>query len=237
VVESFAAVIFDFNGVLLWDNALQDASWRAFSTRVRGTPLSAGEMARHVHGRNNRYTLEYLAGAPLSRAESARLSEEKEQTYRAMCLALGDRFHLAPGAEDLLDFLVARAIPRTIATGSGKQNVDFFIERLHLGRWFDLAHIVYDDGTIAGKPAPDLYLAAAARLGIDPARCIVIEDSWSGMVAAQAAGIGRIYALLGDSGHARQETLPESVQVIDDLGAFDRSLLDGAGLPDGSAQP
>ncbi|MFN2104070.1 MAG: HAD family hydrolase, partial [Candidatus Promineifilaceae bacterium] len=129
----------------------------------------------------------------------------------------------------LLDFLVEREIPHTIATASGKGNVDFFVEHLDLGRWFDATKIVYDDGTMAGKPAPDFYLAAAQRLGLPPERCIVIEDSISGLRAAQAAGIGRVIALLGDGGHARRGQLPRGVQTINDLRDFDRTLLEQSG--------
>ncbi len=54
---------------------------------------------------------------------------------------------------------------------------------------------MYDDGTFPGKPAPDIYRIAAARLGRTPERCIVVEDSLSGIAAARAAGIGWIAAV------------------------------------------
>lgn len=225
MTQRFSGVIFDFNGVLWWDNTLQETAWRDFSAALRGYPLSDLEMAEHVHGRNNRYTLGYLSGREISDVEADRLSEQKEDVYRRLCLEQGDRFRLSPGADALLDFLVANGIPHTIATASGKSNVAFFIEQLHLDRWFDRALIVYDDGTLAGKPAPDFYLAAAARLGLEPGACIVIEDSLSGIRAAQAAGIGRVFALLGDGGHAHRGEFPDAVPILHDLTQFDRALL------------
>jgi beta-phosphoglucomutase-like phosphatase (HAD superfamily) len=221
----FSGIIFDFNGVLWWDNALQEASWRDWSADLRGYPLSDDEMTEHVHGRNNSYTQQYLSTAALTGAQAEQLSEQKEILYRRRCIALGQDFKLSPGAEALLDFLVEQEIPHTIATASGKGNVDFFVEHLDLGRWFDVTGIVYDDGTMAGKPAPDFYLAAAQRLGLPPEQCIVIEDSISGMRAAQAAGIGRVIALLGDGGHARRGELPQGVATLNDLRGFDRGLL------------
>ena len=204
-----AAVIFDFNGVLLWDGHLQDRAWGEFSAQLRGDPLSSEEMAMQVHGRYNRDTFEYLLGRPLDADELARLTEEKEQIYRGLCLAeracrspgdgghpqSDDGFRLSPGAVELLDHLVARGIPRTIATASGRGNVDFFFAHLDLDRWFDLERVAYDDGTLPGKPAPDLYLRAARALGQPPARCLVVEDSRAGIEAARRAGIGYVVAL------------------------------------------
>ena len=224
-LEQYSGLIFDFNGVLWWDNALQERSWRIFSAGRRGNPLSDLELAEHVHGRNNSYTQQYLSDRRLTAVEAEQLSEQKEIGYRRLCLELGEDFRLSPGAESLLDFLVANNIPHTIATASGKGNVEFFIDNLQLERWFDPALIVYDDGTMAGKPAPDFYLEAAARLNLPPGQCIVVEDSLSGIKAAQAAGIGRVIALLGDGGHAQRGEMPAGVTVIGDLSELDRSLF------------
>jgi beta-phosphoglucomutase-like phosphatase (HAD superfamily) len=224
-MKHYWGIIFDFNGVLWWDNALQERAWCDFSAGLRGYPLDEVEMAEHVHGRNNRYTLQYLSGRPLSAQEIEAFSDQKEDTYRRLCLELGEGFRLSPGAESLLDFLVAGGIPRTIATASGKDNVDFFTRHLRLERWFELSRIVYDDGTLAGKPAPDFYLRAADRLDLPPERCIVVEDSLSGLLAARAAGIGRVFALLGDGSHALRGEIPENVTVIRDLDELNRNLF------------
>jgi beta-phosphoglucomutase-like phosphatase (HAD superfamily) len=178
-------IIFDLNGVLWWDGALQEQAWAQFSSALRGWPLSPGEMALHVHGRNNHYTLEYLLSRPLVQGEVERLSEEKEAIYRQLCLTQGAGFRLSSGAALLLDWLAACGVPRAIATASGKANVDFFREHLGLDRWFGVEMIVYDDGTLPGKPAPDLYWRAAQVLGLPPSGCVVVEDSLSGLEAAR----------------------------------------------------
>ena len=225
----YQGIIFDFNGVLWWDNALQAQAWRRFSARVRGTPLSDEEMAVHVHGRNNPHTLSYLAGRPVEGQELARLIEEKEAIYRRLCLDLGGDFRLSPGAPALLDLLAAQGIPRTIATASGRANVDFFREHLGLARWFGPGQIVYDDGTLRGKPAPDLYLRAAAVLGRPPGRCLVVEDSRSGIEAARAAGIGCLVALGPRAEHEALRRLPGVDRVVEDLGEV-LAWLAGGGL-------
>ena len=219
------AIIFDFNGVLWWDGHLQDQAWKQFSAEKRGMPFSDQEMANHVHGRNNRYTLEYLLGEPVTGVKLDKLSVQKETFYRELCLAEGEDFRLSPGAGDLLDFLVANQIPRTIATASGKSNVDFFVVHLDLENWFELDHIIYDDGRRPGKPAPDFYLQAANNVECKPARCAVVEDSRSGISAAYAAGIRAIFALGPKCAHDDLVQLSGVTKAIENLDQFPREQL------------
>jgi HAD superfamily hydrolase (TIGR01509 family) len=218
-------IIFDFNGVLWWDSHLQERAWRQFSADLRGWPLSPDESAVHIHGRNNSHTLEYLIGWPVAGEELWELTQRKETIYRQLCLDQKEAFKLSPGAEDLLDYLAARGIPRTIATASEKTNLDFFVEHLHLDHWFDVDLIVYDDGTRPGKPAPDIYLQAACNLGLAPAWCIVVEDSRSGIEAAHAAEIGRIIALGPTSSHNELAQLEGVGAVVRDLWQLPRQQL------------
>lgn len=194
--RKYAGVIFDFNGVLLWDSHLQERAWYEFSKSFRGKPFSGEEMSHIVHGRTNTFILNYLSGGKsLNKEEIEALADQKEVTYRQLCLAEGDAFRLSPGAEEFLDFCKAHEIPRTIATSSPKANLDFFIEHLKLERWFNLSIIAYDDGSFPGKPEPDIYLLAARNLSLETHDCIVIEDAISGVKSACNAGIGRIYVL------------------------------------------
>ena len=77
-----AGVIFDFNGVLFWDNPLHEEAWRQYSARLRGRPLDDQEMMAQVHGRVNRDIFTYVLGAPPTDEALARLAEEKEIIYR-----------------------------------------------------------------------------------------------------------------------------------------------------------
>lgn len=217
-------VIFDFNGVLLWDNALHEEAWRRYSTRLRGAPMSAEEMRHHVHGRVNHDIFTYLLGRPLSDDEVRPLAEEKEIIYRDLARA-APAYHLSPGAVELLDYLAAHAVPRAIATSSPAVNVTFFVEMLELGRWFDPARIIYDRGLYPGKPAPDIYLEAAGRLALPPARCVVVEDSLAGIRSAHDAGSGAIVAIGPPAEHAALGVLPGVSAVIADLGGFPRDLV------------
>lgn len=223
----FDGVIFDFNGVLLWDNALHEEAWRRYSARLRGAPLSDEEMRHHVHGRVNGDIFAYLLDRPLGDEELQPLAEEKEVIYRELARA-APAYHLSPGAVELLDYLVTHDVPRAIATSSPAVNVAFFVEMLELGRWFDPPRIIYDRGLYPGKPAPDIYLEAAARLALPPARCIVVEDSLAGIRSAHDAGIGAIVAIGPPADHAALWSLPGVSAVIADLGTFPRQWLRAA---------
>jgi beta-phosphoglucomutase-like phosphatase (HAD superfamily) len=215
---AYRGIIFDLNGVLWWDGALQEQAWKQFSAELRGWPLTGEELAVQMHGRNNRHTLEYLVGRPVVGEELLLLTEEKEAIYRRLCLEQGPGFQLSPGAADLLGFLVAHDISRTIATAAGKANVDFFVAHLHFDHWFDTGRIVYDDGSRPGKPAPDTYLEAARVLALIPAQCVVVEDSQSGIQAAHAAGIGCVIALGPGERHEELGRMAGVGRFIDRLG-------------------
>src|SRR5947207_5294617 len=191
----YKGIVFDFNGVLFWDADLQVKSWQVIAKNLRGHEMTDDELAIHVHGRPKSYVLSYLAGRTIAEQELLDMIQVKESSYRELCLSNPRRLVLSPGAQDLLETLARSNIPRTIATSSEITNLKFFMEHLRLGRWFDVAKIIYDDGSRPGKPAPDVYLAAARNIGVAPSECVVVEDALSGLAAAYAAGIGYIVAI------------------------------------------
>src|SRR5690348_11477064 len=157
--------------------------------------MTPEEFAVHMHGRPNAYVLSYLTGRNFAGRELADWIEVKESMFRDLCLKTPGRLALSPGAQELLEALTLASIPRTIATSSGITNVRFFIQHLHLDRWFDVERLIYDDGLRPGKPAPDMYLAAALNIGIEPSHCVVVEDAVSGVESARAAAIGYVVGI------------------------------------------
>ncbi|MBN2086005.1 MAG: HAD family phosphatase [Anaerolineales bacterium] len=224
----FAGIIFDFNGVLWWDAPLIDRGWQRSARQLRGREFTPEELSQTVYGRNNGSILEYLVGHPLGAEEIRRMTDERETYYRNLCLEQGEAFRLSPGAIDLLEYLRESEIPRTIATASEKTNVDFFVRQLRLERWFDPEKIVFDDLIRPGKPAPDCYLAAAGILGLDPSRCVVAEDSLSGIRAACAAGIGLV---IGVTTSQSEDALlgAGAGMTVGNLGQIENRRLFGAG--------
>ena len=143
-----------------------------------------------------------------------------------MCRKDKENFVLAKGVEKFLDYLKENNIPRTIATMSEENNVKFFIEGFNLDKWFDVDKIVYDNGKIKGKPAPDIYLIAAKNLNLKPEDCIVVEDAVSGIESARAAGIGHIVAIESMETRELYETIPAVSEIIADFDEFDRAILE-----------
>jgi len=221
----YDGIIFDFNGVLWWDSHLHEYAWKQFSDSVGSRAFSNEEIRVHVLGRTNLHCLKYLLGRPVTGDDLERLTQQKETIYRQLCLKQGIDFKLSPGAIELLDYLVAHDTPRTIATGSEKTNLDFFVTHFLLKKWFNLIQVVYDNGSRPGKPAPDMYLEAASRIGLEPAQCIVVEDSDSGIKAAHAAGIGLIVALGPADTHHRLTKLKGVNRVVESLEEFPMELL------------
>lgn len=187
--------IFDFNGTLFWDSHMHYDAWIEFSKRLRGTPFTKEEMQKYMFGRTNADIIAYALGEKQPQHIVEKLAKEKESYYREMCRRDPEHFVLASGVVELLEYLKANNIPRTIATMSEKDNVDFYIENFQLANWFDINKIVYSDGTILGKPAPDIFLKASQNIGVEPKNCIVFEDAISGIESAKRAGIGTVVAV------------------------------------------
>lgn len=223
--KKYEGMIFDFNGVLLWDSHLHEIAWTEFSRLFCSSTLTLEEIDQHVHGRTNRSILEYLFKGKIPQDELLFYSRQKELIYQKLCLENKQEFHLSPGAENLFDFLGENRIPFTIATGADKFNLDFYIEHLRLDKWFDVAMIVYDDGTLAGKPAPDMFLKAAKNIGKDPSDCVVVEDSKPGIFAAHQAKVGRIIGIGPEQVHASLSKIQGVHEVIDTLCKIERERL------------
>ena len=222
----YKGIIFDFNGTLFFDSEKHLQAWREFSKRLRGTAFTDEEMRKYMFGRTNEDIIAYAIQKRPTPDMVEKLAAEKESLYRDMCRNDMENFVLAPGAVEFLDYLKKMNIPMTIATMSEKDNVDFYIEGFDLARWFDVSKIVYSDGSIPGKPAPDIYLIAAEKLGLQPHECVVVEDALSGIEAARAAKIGKIIAIAAMEEKKIYEDIPCVSQIITNFNQINRDLFE-----------
>ena len=181
-----------------------------------------------MFGRTNEDIIAYLIGKCPAPELVEKLAKEKESVYRDMCRKDYQNTILAPGAIDFLNYLKENNIPRTIATMSEKDNVDFYIEEFKLYQWFDLEKIVYADGTIPGKPAPDIYIKAARMLNLATQDCIVVEDAISGIESARAANIGKIIAMASMESTDLYKNIPAVSQIIKNFNEIDKNILQAA---------
>ena len=222
---TYKGIIFDFNGTLYWDSAKHKQAWREFSKIIRGSEFSDEEMVHHMFGRTNEEIIEYAIGRRPSPEMVEKYGQDKEALYRQRALNDSENFHLAKGAVEFLDFLKKNEIPRTIATMSDKVNVDFYFENFDLAKWFDIDKVVYADGIVPSKPAPDIYQIAAKNLGLEPKECIVVEDAISGIKSASSAGIGKIIAICSEEPYEFYLNMPEVSEIIRDFDEIDRNLF------------
>lgn len=221
----YKGIIFDFNGTLFWDSHLHKQAWREYSKKLTGVEFTDEEMVQHMFGRTNEEIIEYAIKSKPTPKMVEEIGQEKEAYYRQMCLNSPETFHLAQGVTEFLDFLKENNIPRTIATMSDKVNVDFYFENFNLAKWFDYDKVVYANGIIPSKPAPDIYEIAAKNLNLDPKECIVVEDAISGIESARAANIGKIIAICSEESPELYKAIPCVSEIINNFNEFDRKLF------------
>ncbi len=180
------AVLFDMDGVIVdtenhWIAAAYDVLAEALAEPLEEIPLDPEEFA----GMDAYEEHEYLRGMD---GVTVQIDED---TYfdlyadRAEDIYL-ERAELMDGFRDLLTFLDAQDCK--IGVVSGSYWVDLVLDRFDIADRFDVA-IGADDHDMPGKPAPDVYLHAARELDVDPAACLVVEDSDIGVQAAHKAGM------------------------------------------------
>jgi beta-phosphoglucomutase-like phosphatase (HAD superfamily) len=192
--KSIDAVIFDFNGTLFNDSQFHNQAWSRFAFLYEKV-LKPDDFDNNIHGFTNTEIFKFLFQRTLGENEIRKFYEEKENIYRNICKKNTEKCVMTPGAEEYLDYLLENNFPRTIATASYLPNIDMYFEMFLLQRWFSPENIIYDSGEYRGKPYPDLFIAAAERIKIPINKCMVVEDSISGVQAAKNAGAGRIIAV------------------------------------------
>jgi HAD superfamily hydrolase (TIGR01509 family) len=176
-----AAVLFDMDGLLLDSERALLECWREASRRNAIEVEDAFWLS--MVGLHDRVCDAMLVD---------RLGQADADALRKTCHGLySERVEaglpLKPGVRELVDLLEARDVPRAIATSTRRERALQKLEAVGLRARF--ATIVTGSDIEHPKPAPDIYLLAAERLGVAPPRCVVIEDSIPGVRAALAAGM------------------------------------------------
>ncbi len=193
--------IFDMDGVLL-DNLSYHL--RAFQQlgREQGRELTR-EQIEAVFGRKNDDMLRVLLGRELNRQELDALADRKEAIYRDLARPDVGRL-VVPGLLSFLDRLRGAGLHMAVATSGPRENVNLVFDGLGIGPYFSA--VVTGRDVVRGKPHPDAFLLAAARLGLPASDCVVFEDSRSGIQAGLAAG-ARCVALATTHSAAELEDL------------------------------
>lgn len=201
------AALFDMDGVLIDNADFHLNAWLQFAQH-HGLSLTRDQYMDHINGHVSADSLAYVLQRPVTSAEVLVLTEEKEAIYRELY-----RPHLqpTPGLILFLDALKAAGVRMAVGTSAPESNVGFTLDGLALRPYFDT---IVDASMIQkGKPDPEIYLTAAQRVGVDPARCVVFEDAFAGIEAGLRAGM-HVIALA--TTHTRAELADRGASLIID---------------------
>lgn len=178
---SFQAVIFDMDGLLM-DSEHVGLTVMHECGLLQGYDIPV-DMVRETIGSNNRSASDFYHQF-FPDLDTARMFQDFKN---AMCdLAKQGKIPLKTGARELLDALKARHIPMAVASSSGQSTIRVYLESVGVISYFN--EIVTGSG-LPSKPAPDVFLKAAAALNAKPEACLVLEDSIHGVQAGRAAGM------------------------------------------------
>jgi HAD superfamily hydrolase (TIGR01509 family) len=213
------AVIFDLDGVLVDSESVWDAARRAVVADSGGTwtetatramqGMSSSEWSRYLHGE---------LGVLLDPDEiNRRVVERMLASYKR-------KVPLLPGAVDAVRRLAGRW-PLGLASSANRPVIDAALESAGLTRCFSAT--VSGDEVAHGKPSPDVYLAAAAKLGVAPERAAAVEDSSNGLRAGAAAGM-LVIAVPNREFPPSDDSLALAALVVESVGELTPELIDEA---------
>jgi HAD superfamily hydrolase (TIGR01509 family) len=216
------AVLWDLDGTLV-DSA--EFHWRAWRDVMaeEGLPITHEQFVQSF-GKRNDLILSGWLGEGADPERTRRLSEEKESRFRALVRAHG--IEPLPGVRQWVARLHGEGWVHAIATSAPRANLEALADAMGMREFF-LAGVAAEDVT-HGKPDPEVFLLAAARLGAEPHQSIVVEDAPTGIEAGRRAGMRTI-------GVSLLHTLPAAdiyVSTLPDLppDTFTRLLAMGSGL-------
>ncbi|MDD5200010.1 MAG: HAD family phosphatase [Terrimicrobiaceae bacterium] len=174
--------IFDWDGVIVDSSAQHERSWELLASE-RNLPLPAGHFKRGF-GKKNEAIIPDLGWATEADAVR-RLGLRKEELYRGLVLREG--VTVLPGARRLLEALRGAGVPCAVGSSTRRENIETIFDATGLRPFFSA--VVSAEDVVHGKPAPDVFVAAAERIGLPPGRCVVFEDALVGIEAAHAGGM------------------------------------------------
>ena len=190
--------LFDLDGTLIDSMPHHHDAWVAWHAR-RGLTIDADAFFAATAGRSNDEILRDLfpAATPVERVAMA---DEKEVLYREIAAS---RLAMVAGARDFIERSLAAGIRLAVCTAATPENMKLAFSRFPIDRWVETVVSPADQASgpspgrrsgegLRGKPHPDIFLEAARRLGLAPARCIVFEDAPLGVEGARRAGMGAV---------------------------------------------
>ncbi|MFM2031582.1 MAG: hypothetical protein RLZZ297_347 [Chloroflexota bacterium] len=181
-LTDYKAVVFDMDGTLTPNMHLHEQAFTIFRDKHRIATPDEATLAS-LSGKRNSEIFPVLFGRPLTEAELLAYADEKENLYRTLM----HHVHPVAGLHEFLGHLDRHQLPSAIATSAPHENVGPTLDRLQLPTYFKAITLGVEVKN--GKPAPDIFIEAARRLGKPASDCIGIEDSFAGLRSVRDAGM------------------------------------------------
>ncbi|WP_337041636.1 HAD family hydrolase [Emticicia sp. 17c] len=181
-METSFAVIFDMDGVICDTNPHHSLAWKSFLKKYE-IDATEEEFIAHMYGKSNSYILKYFLKRDVIGEEFMQMEYEKEALFRQLYEP-----EVVPinGLLTFIDDLKVNGIKTGIATSAPVENLQLILSKLPLAD--KMQSLLSSADVLHHKPNPEVYLKSASNLGISPQRCLVFEDSHSGVSAGKAAG-------------------------------------------------
>jgi beta-phosphoglucomutase len=211
------AVIWDVDGTLVDTAEMHFLAWVELAKQIN-KPFTRADFAA-TFGRRNPEILRALFDPNATDDEVLELGTRKEDLYRA---AARHGVELLPGVRPLLEGLRAAGVAQGVGSSAPRGNLELILELTRTTEFF--AAVVAMEDTTRGKPDPQVFLLVAEKLGVPPARCLVLEDAVAGVEAAKAGGMKCVAVTF--VGHHPAESLRQAgaervVQTLEEVSADD----------------
>jgi HAD superfamily hydrolase (TIGR01509 family) len=211
------AVLWDVDGTLIDSAEYHWLTWRE-TLLGEGYELTRAQFDSSFGQRNDEILRGYF-GENLSAGEVARIGEAKEDRYRELVGTRG--IEPLPGVRRWLGKLKTEGWRQAIASSAPRLNLEAILKALGLENFF--AAVASAEDVSRGKPDPQIFLVAAAKVSVAPSRCVVVEDAPAGTEAARRAGMRRV-GVLSSHGALEADVVVSSLAELPD-DTFDRLLL------------
>jgi len=212
------AVLWDMDGTLIDSEEFHWISWRD-TLAAEGVAITR-EQFLATFGQRNDSIIPKLLGDAATPEKIVQIGNAKEELYRR--LIRRDGISPLPGVAQWLRQLHKQGWLQAVASAAPRANIDAVLQALSATQVFQ--GIVSAEDVRRGKPDPEVYLAAASRLGVPPGSCIVVEDAVAGVEGARRAGMKSI-GVNRNGKHLPADLVVQSLEVLDPEG-FDKLLDD-----------
>ena len=218
----FKAILFDLDGVICSTDEYHYRAWKVLADKLNA-PFDR-TINNRLRGVSRMASLEIIletyTGPELSEEEKVALATEKNEIYRESLKEMSP-VDLSDEVRETLDALRAKGLK--LAIGSSSKNTPFILKQIGLEGYFDA---VSDGNNISrSKPDPEVFLLAADKLGVSPAKSLVVEDADAGIEAAKAGGFSPVKLVNSSSENYSRDCISHIKMLLNYLRAFEQSVV------------